>query len=57
MNPEAGLKLTIPEPRNPPRSPGKEGVLHMISTCGKFLSDPEVSELFDAVNARGAQGL
>ena len=28
----------------------KQGVLAMISTCGKFLTDPEVSELFDAVN-------
>ena len=22
----------------------------MISTCGQFLKDPEISELFDAVN-------
>ena len=27
----------------------------MISECGKFLTDPEVAELFDAVNARGPQ--
>jgi len=30
----------------------KEGVLSMISECGKFLTDPEVAELFDAVNAK-----
>ncbi|CAE7386255.1 unnamed protein product [Symbiodinium natans] len=30
----------------------KEGVLKMISTCGTFLTHPEVSELFDVVNAK-----
>ena len=33
----------------------KEGVLKMISTCGTFLTHPEVSELFDVVNACGPQ--
>jgi len=30
----------------------KQGILAMISTCGQFLKDPEISELFDAVNMK-----
>jgi len=30
----------------------KAGVLEMITACGKFLNDSEVSHLFDAVNAK-----
>ncbi|CAE7223081.1 unnamed protein product [Symbiodinium microadriaticum] len=30
----------------------KQGILAMISTCAQFLMDPEIAELFDAVNMK-----
>ena len=33
----------------------KQGILAMISTCAQFLMDPEIAELFDAVNMYGPQ--